>query len=404
MKNKFRKNLGITLIALVVTIVVLLILAGISISMLTGQNGILNRATEAKEKTEKAQIDESDKMVQMEAMVKSAGKSVPNPSSYGENPNAQATADGAGKYFALPDGAKYITGTVDTGVVVEIKGSEFVWVPVDDVVLDTNRISDLPTSSENGISSGKTYTPMAVKVGDDYKGILYDFDESNGYLLYPNNENYLGNSDGYREPDIVSNYDGGDSDTVDGKITIRKLTAEYNAMISSILKYKGFYIARYEAGLDKTTNEIVFKNASIEANNVITTDTSNIETSRWYGLYQKIKTFTTDSDKVVSSMIWGSQYDAMMNWMAKNRKNVGNTDNKKRNSMNTTGSNTNDIINNIYDLYGCHYEWTLETYSDSHRARRGGDLRGNYSPASRYFNEAFLTYSFYSSRATLYIK
>ena len=404
MINKFKKNLGITLIALVVTIVVLLILAGISISMLTGQNGILNRATEAKEKTEKAQIDESDKMVQMEAMVKSAGKSIPNPSSYGENPNAQATADGAGKYFALPDGAKYITGTVDTGVVVEIKGSEFVWVPVDDVVLDTNRISDLPTSSENGISSGKTYTPMAVKVGDDYKGILYDFDESNGYLLYPNNENYLGNSDGYREPDIVSNYDGGDSDTVDGKITIRKLTAEYNAMISSILKYKGFYIARYEAGLDKTTNEIVFKNASIEANNVITTDTSNIETSRWYGLYQKIKTFTTDSDKVVSSMIWGSQYDAMMTWMAKNRKNVGNTDNKKRNSMNTTGSNTNDIINNIYDLYGCHYEWTLETYSDSHRARRGGDLRGNYSPASRYFNEAFLTYSFYSSRATLYIK
>ena len=404
MINKFKKNLGITLIALVVTIVVLLILAGISISMLTGQNGILNRATEAKEKTEKAQIDESDKMVQMEAMVKSAGKSIPNPSSYGENPNAQATADGAGKYFALPDGAKYITGTVDTGVVVEIKGSEFVWVPVDDVVLDTNRISDLPTSSENGISSGKTYTPMAVKVGDDYKGILYDFDESNGYLLYPNNENYLGNSDGYRETDIVSNYDGGDSDTVDGKITIRKLTAEYNAMISSILKYKGFYIARYEAGLDKTTNEIVFKNASIEANNVITTDTSNIETSRWYGLYYKIKTFTTDSDKVVSSMIWGSQYDAMMNWMAKNRKNVGNTDNKKRNSMNTTGSNTNDIINNIYDLYGCHYEWTLETYSDSHRARRGGDLRGNYSPASRYFNEAFLTYSFYSSRATLYIK
>ena len=403
MINKFKKNLGITLIALVVTIVVLLILAGISISMLTGQNGILNRATEAKEKTEKAQIDESDKMVQMEAMVKSAGKSIPNPSSYGENPNAQATADGAGKYFALPDGAKYITGTVDTGVVVEIKGSEFVWVPVDDVVLDTNRISDLPTSSENGISSGKTYTPMAVKVGDDYKGILYDFDESNGYLLYPNNENYLGNSDGYREPDIVSNYDGGDSDTVDGKITIRKLTAEYNAMISSILKYKGFYIARYEAGLDKTTNEIVFKNASIEANNVITTDTSNIETSRWYGLYQKIKTFTTDSDKVVSSMIWGSQYDAMMNWMAKNRKNVGNTDNKKRNSMNTTGSNTNDIINNIYDLYGCHYEWTLETYSDSHRARRGGDLRF-LCFIFFYFNEAFLTYSFYSSRATLYIK
>ena len=48
------KSRGITLIALVVTIIILLILAGISISMLTGQNGILNRAVEAKEKTQVA--------------------------------------------------------------------------------------------------------------------------------------------------------------------------------------------------------------------------------------------------------------------------------------------------------------------------------------------------------------
>ena len=43
------KKQGITLIALVVTIIVLLILAGVSIQMLTGQNGILKRAKEAKE-------------------------------------------------------------------------------------------------------------------------------------------------------------------------------------------------------------------------------------------------------------------------------------------------------------------------------------------------------------------
>ncbi len=53
--KKINKNTGITLIALVVTIIVLLILAGVSISMLTGQNGILNRASEAKEKTEDVQ-------------------------------------------------------------------------------------------------------------------------------------------------------------------------------------------------------------------------------------------------------------------------------------------------------------------------------------------------------------
>ena len=41
-----KNNKGITLIALVVTIIVLLILAGVSIAMLTGQNGILNRASQ----------------------------------------------------------------------------------------------------------------------------------------------------------------------------------------------------------------------------------------------------------------------------------------------------------------------------------------------------------------------
>ena len=57
--QKFKEKRGITLIALVVTIIVLLILAGISISMLTGQNGILKRAGEAKSTTGEAQERES---------------------------------------------------------------------------------------------------------------------------------------------------------------------------------------------------------------------------------------------------------------------------------------------------------------------------------------------------------
>ena len=56
--TKFKRNKGITLIALVVTIIVLLILAGISIMMLTGQNGILNRASEAKNQTSESQSKE----------------------------------------------------------------------------------------------------------------------------------------------------------------------------------------------------------------------------------------------------------------------------------------------------------------------------------------------------------
>ena len=59
MRKTLEKNKGITLIALVVTIIVLLILAGISITMLSGQNGILNRATTATVESEMANVAES---------------------------------------------------------------------------------------------------------------------------------------------------------------------------------------------------------------------------------------------------------------------------------------------------------------------------------------------------------
>ena len=73
--KKIKEN-GITLIALVVTIIVLLILAGVSISMLTGQNGILNRAAEAKEKTEIAQRDEQAQLADLESLIENGGESV----------------------------------------------------------------------------------------------------------------------------------------------------------------------------------------------------------------------------------------------------------------------------------------------------------------------------------------
>lgn len=60
--KKFNRNKGITLISLVVTIVVLLILAGISISMLTGENGIINKSKEAQEVNEKESIIENIKL------------------------------------------------------------------------------------------------------------------------------------------------------------------------------------------------------------------------------------------------------------------------------------------------------------------------------------------------------
>ena len=54
-----KSNKGITLVALVITIIVLLILAGVSISMVVGENGVLNRAKNATDETAKAQAKEA---------------------------------------------------------------------------------------------------------------------------------------------------------------------------------------------------------------------------------------------------------------------------------------------------------------------------------------------------------
>ena len=55
----FKKENGITLVALVVTIVVLLILDGVSISLVLGQNGLVNRAKEAANATNTAATSEN---------------------------------------------------------------------------------------------------------------------------------------------------------------------------------------------------------------------------------------------------------------------------------------------------------------------------------------------------------
>ena len=64
-----KKEKGITLIALVITIIVLLILAGVSISMLTGENGILSQAQNAKNRTKEAENEEVVKLAYNEAQI-----------------------------------------------------------------------------------------------------------------------------------------------------------------------------------------------------------------------------------------------------------------------------------------------------------------------------------------------
>ena len=59
---KMKNQLGITLVALVVTIVVLLILAGVSINLVLGENGLISNAKEARDKTKTAEVNEKTQL------------------------------------------------------------------------------------------------------------------------------------------------------------------------------------------------------------------------------------------------------------------------------------------------------------------------------------------------------
>ena len=112
LKETLKRNKGITLIALVVTIIVLLILAGISIAMLTGQNGILNRASEAQEKTGTAQTEELVKLSVTDAITQGLGELTDVNLKTALNNNI-----GEGKYE--------ISGDATSGWTVTVDGKEF---------------------------------------------------------------------------------------------------------------------------------------------------------------------------------------------------------------------------------------------------------------------------------------
>ena len=86
-------------------------------------------------------------------------------------------------------------------------------------------------------------------------------------------------------------------------------------MATSVAKYGGFYVGRYETSLSNATST-ESKDGNIQSKpGVMPTSAGNSATSRWYGLYSKQKEYTGKNGSVESSMIWGSQYDRILNWV-----------------------------------------------------------------------------------------
>ena len=202
-----------------------------------------------------------------------------------------------------------------------------------------------------------------------------------------------------REPDIIVDIDSSND------ISLKQLEIEFNDMIESVTIYGGFYIGRYETGNLSQSEAVVVKN-----NNDISNQT-------WYTQYILNKTVRANNN-VTSTMIWGSQWDAVMRWMYNSKDEVKKTytydstgkgyygENGKEPIL--TGSDDNYAINNIYDMAGNVREDTIEvsTLNSSQRITRGGfyNWSGSRDPASSrgssYMTSKSLTDG---SRISLYI-
>ena len=413
-KNKrYQKNMGITLIALVITIIILLILAGVSIAMLTGNNGILTQSKLAKENTQAAKEDEENKLIDNNNYIsEQIGNVIPG--KIVTETKKDNYVDINGDKATIPEGFEVDTteNVVSKGLVVhgpdkanEDNGSEFIWVPVPDI----NSMSQCSTAGgdcnlqlENGVLKCKTHNDNEEIVGKLYATSI---GENFGIV----NTTY--NSDGgLREPAMVSNYDNDSNHNTIG-LKLLDMQRDYRNMATSVAKYGGFYVGRYETSLSDAGVDLAGTNGTVQSKSgVIPTSAANSATSSWYGLYSKQKTYIKNSSSVESSMIWGSQYDAMLKWAGNgNDKNkITNTSlgNNSSSRATITGNNiySNDSINNIRDLGGNLREWTLEALYTYNRVGRGGNYLDSSSPSYRYNYDSVGASSSNGSRLTLYVK
>lgn len=285
----------------------------------------------------------------------------------------------------IPQGFYYVGGTLDTGIVIsdnvsdnvryensttvgtDLAGNQFVWVPVEDISLMYKEVSegeDVKLSGTNVTVDG--YSLQRIRPNDNVVGVPPGNSEKNEV----------------REPDIIETYDLLEENYKDilGYNSVEEMAQdmvdEYNEMIESIKNYGGFYVGRYEltGTLEKPTER---------PGTVVMTQDLNV-----YSLKKACKNLV-NNEYTKSTMIYGCQWDEIMNWLV-------NTGSKTESEINVdssswgnynpgtkqeTGSNNKYMVNNIYDLAGNHWEFTQEVRSNNWVVLRGGSYQ--YSGTDR---------------------
>ena len=432
-QKKQRKNKGITLIALVMTIIVLLILAGVSIATLTENNGILTQANQAKENNNSAAVKEK---VQVEATGSFDNKGVFSPTLFKENlknnlgltdsdivENADGTitvkidgyevkVDGiTGKVSEPSKNNESSTESVEPGTVVSKteknnysdgtntatvpQGFTVSGIPGEQIIANGLVIYDIPesdiaevdwtTKNEDGAYNVQAlynqFIWIPVASADVYKR---DFSYQSNFI---SSEENLFTDTGYLPADIQPKTDDATNNE----------TAERTA----VLKYNGFYIARYEAGKDES-NVVSKQNATVYTDKK-QTDFKNIGKT----MYGESSTY------VKSAMCSGIQWDMVMKFI--DGKTDGNGEIYDVRTYNSTrhigskaeaGKNLADKVQNIYDLEGNCWEYVAEKNNISDPIILRGGLYGANSDdkASMRFGCAGSAYRYRTFRIVLYLK
>lgn len=420
------KNKGVTLIALAVTIVVMLILAGVTISVLNGENGIVKQAQKAKEESKIKELKEK-------VRIDIAGKRVENINGelrvsvlkeildkYFDNVPVETQITSETELKAKEEYGKYEMkiSDIDVGeITYETSYTIFKDVNGEQVPIPEGYIVS-ENSDENIVNKGLVISDSR---GNEYVWISCTVNSSSNKLQYKRTEwgvekdgtdNSRAIKDELTLKDIDVTYSKTDTDNGINEEISKEIVAQINAEKESIKKYGGYYIGRYEVGKDNKTAVIKAEQEPYV----------NIKWSKAYELAKGIGGGEGATTYLCSSYSWDTAINFIQNTTGKNyatsiigfygnwkSQEVKDSSGKVIKPVNTaqrlnTGLTT--ALCNIYDMGGNVGEFTTELNPGTSETVvvRGGVNYDNTPAGSRWDVSSGSANSGYGFRATLFLK